>query len=42
MMAVHTKKWIDVAMRTDPIEPDKIIPAIEGLYAAAGLKNREL
>ena len=39
MMAVHTKKWIDVAMRTDPIEPDKIIPAIEGLYAAAGLKK---
>ena len=33
------KEWIDIAMRTDPIEPDKIIPAIEGLYAAANLKK---
>lgn len=35
----HAQLWIKRAMRTDPIEPDKIIPAIEGLYAAAGLKK---
>ena len=35
----HAKLWIARAMRTNPIEPDKIIPAIEGLYAAAGLKK---
>jgi Zn-dependent protease with chaperone function len=26
-------------MRTDPIDPAKIVPAIEGLYAAAKLKK---
>ena len=31
--------WIARAMRTEPIEPDKIIPAIEGLYEVAGLKK---
>ncbi len=31
--------WTKVAYRTDPIEPDKIVPAIEGMYAAAGLKK---
>ena len=35
----HAQLWIKRAMRTDPIEPSKIIPAIEGLYAAAGLKK---
>ena len=39
LMDEHAKLWIARAMRTDPIEPDKIIPAIEGLYAAAGLKK---
>ena len=34
-----SQEWIKVALRTDPIEPDKIVPAIEGLYAAAGLKK---
>lgn len=38
-MDVIAQKWIDVAMRTDPIEPDKIVPAIRALYAAAGLKQ---
>ena len=38
-MDEHTRLWISRAMRTNPIEPDKIIPAIEGLYAAAGLKK---
>ena len=33
------QEWISIAMRTDPIEPEKIIPAIEGLYAVAGLKK---
>ncbi|WP_245440201.1 DUF6745 domain-containing protein [Mesorhizobium sp. Z1-4] len=38
-MDEHAKLWISRAFRTDPIEPDKIIPAIEGLYAVAGLKK---
>jgi len=36
-MAEHAQLWIARAMRTDPIKPDLIVPAIEGLYAAAGL-----
>jgi hypothetical protein len=35
----HAQLWIKRAMRTDPIDPDKIIPAIEALYAAANLKK---
>jgi hypothetical protein len=35
----HAKLWISRVMRTDPIEPDKIIPAIERLYEASGLKK---
>ena len=38
-MDAHTKIWISRAMRTAPIESGKIIPAIEGLYKAAGLKK---
>ena len=38
-MDAHAELWIKRALRTDPIEPDKIIPTIEGLYAAAGLKK---
>jgi hypothetical protein len=38
-MDEHSKLWISRAMRTDPIDPDKIIPAIEGLYKVAGLKT---
>jgi hypothetical protein len=38
-MDEHTRLWISRAMRTTPIEPDKIRPAIEGLYAAAGLNR---
>ncbi len=33
------QEWISIALRTDPIEPGKIAPAIEGLYRAAGLKT---
>jgi hypothetical protein len=36
-MREHAQLWIAKAFRTDPIEPDKIVPAIEELYAAAGL-----
>ena len=39
LMAKHSDFWISRAMRTAPIEPDKIIPAIEGIYAAANLKK---
>ena len=35
----HAAMWIGRILRTDPIEPDKIVPAIERLYAAAGLKK---
>ncbi len=38
-MDEHSKLWIGRAMRTEPIEPEKIIPAIEGLYKVAGLKT---
>lgn len=37
IMDQHVRLWIGRALRTDPIEPDKIIPAIHGIYAAAGL-----
>ena len=38
-MDEHAALWIERSMRTSPIEPDKIAPAIKGLYAAAGLKE---
>jgi hypothetical protein len=38
-LAAHTEKWIGRVMRTDPIDPSKIIPAIEQLYATAGLSK---
>ena len=38
-MGEYAKLWIARAFRTDPIEFDKIIPAIKGIYAAAGLKE---
>ena len=38
-MDEHAKLWIARAFRTDPIEPEKIIPAIKSLYAAANLKE---
>ena len=31
--------WTRRAYRTDPIAPERIVPAINGLYAAAGLKR---
>ena len=38
-MDEHAKLWIKRAMRTTPIEPDKVVPAIKAIYAAAGLKE---
>ena len=35
----HAKKWIDIIMRTEPINPEKIIPAIKKLYEVSGLKE---
>jgi hypothetical protein len=35
----HAALWNERIMGTDPIKPEKIIPAIEGIYAAAGLKK---
>lgn len=34
-MKVHTAKWIARAMRTAPIDPDRIIPAIRSLILKA-------
>jgi hypothetical protein len=39
LMDEHARLWISRAMRTNPIEPEKIMPAIKSLYAAAGLKK---
>ena len=36
-MALVAQKWIAIALRTEPIEPEKITPAIKRLYAAADL-----
>jgi hypothetical protein len=36
-LARHAETWIARALRTDPIVPELIVPAIEDLYAAAGL-----
>ena len=38
-MSEISKKWIDIAFRTKPIEPDKIIPAIKALYRATNLNE---
>ena len=38
-MDAIAQRWIGIAMRTDPIEPDKIVSAIHALYAVAGLKQ---
>lgn len=38
-MAIVAQKWVAIALRTEPIEPDKIIPAIKRLYAAAELEE---
>lgn len=35
----HARLWIDRAMRTTPIEPDKIISAIKQLYKTSGLEE---
>ena len=38
-MKAHADSWITRAMRTDPIEADRIVPAIKSLYAVSGLKE---
>ena len=38
-MEEHAALWTKRILRTDPIEPGKITPAIKALYAAAGLKE---
>src|SRR3990167_5079609 len=37
LLKEHADLWISRILRTAPIEPEKIIPAIEALYAVAGL-----
>ena len=36
-MKLHTAKWIANAMRTDPVDPERLVPAVHALYAAADL-----
>jgi hypothetical protein len=31
-MRRHADLWIERALRTEPIDPARIVPAIEGLY----------
>ena len=38
-MDAIAKEWTGIAFRSEPIEADKIIQAIEGLYEVAGLKK---
>ena len=38
-MDACTRKWINIAMRTDKIEPDKIADAIHRLYEVSGLNR---
>ena len=38
-MKEHSDLWIQRIMRTEPIEAHEIVPALKGLYAAAGLKE---
>jgi hypothetical protein len=35
----HAELWKARVLRTTPIEPDKIVPAIEGLYEVARLER---
>lgn len=37
-MAEHVKLWTARALRTEPIEAEKIVPALQNLYRAADLK----
>src|SRR3990167_1478224 len=41
-LKAHAELWIERAMRTTPIEKDKIVPAIEGLYNVSGLKKARI
>ena len=41
-MDAVAQEWIGIAMRTDPIDPEKIVPAITALYAKAGLKAKRI
>lgn len=38
-MKAHADMWIGRILRTEPIDPEKITPAIKGLYRVAGLKE---
>ena len=38
-MKEHADLWIARAMRTSPTDSSQLVPAIEGIYAAAGLKK---
>jgi len=38
-MTKHSEEWVRIAMRTEPIDPKKIVPAVRSLYEKAGLKQ---
>ena len=42
LMEEVSRKWVRIAMRTDPIEPEKITPAIQALYRAAGTECKRI
>lgn len=37
-MRAHNKLWVSRALRTDPINPEKISEAIKNMYTVLGLK----
>lgn len=39
LLAEHTKRWIDNAMSTEPVNHDRLTAAIKSLYAAANQKE---
>ncbi|WP_211091313.1 DUF6745 domain-containing protein [Pseudothauera rhizosphaerae] len=38
VLDAHAAKWTTNALRTDPVDPDRLVPAIKSLYAAADMK----
>ena len=38
-LKAHAAKWIANAMSTEPVSPERLVPAIKALYAATGLKE---
>ena len=39
---IHAEKWINNALRTDPVDTDRVTAAIKSLYSSAGLKEPQV